>query len=343
MADKTPCNILLILTGGTICSFANSDGERAPDTERALTLIEDNFRKGDCPYRSTEQVVFHPYRALDILSENMTPDHWNTLIDYLKSQNFSMYDGIIILHGTDTLAYTASLFSMLLAGIKIPVFFVSAQLPVYMENSNGNANFKAAVELTFNGIAPNVYAVYRNSDNKIYVHTASRLLQCANYSQDFFSVGMAEISSENASFEGVNCQREMLLYSVGKLSSQVLYIQPYAGINYDFYCLDGVKAVFHGTYHSCTMASGDENSPLSALYLKKRCDKAGIPLFFHPCDKASYDYESTGKLIKSGARGLYGMSAETAYAKLIIGCSMGLTGDSLEGFVMTPLNGEMVY
>ena len=343
MAENIPRNILLVLTGGTICSFADSDGERASDTHRALTLIEDNFRKGKSPYRSKDHVVFDDLCALDILSENMTPHHWNTLTEELKKQDFSRYDGVILLHGTDTLAYTSSLLSMLLAGINIPVIMVSAQLPIYMENSNGNANFRAATELIINGISPNVYSVYRNSDGNIYVHLASQLLQCANGSHDFFSRGMTRIDPENAVFAGTKCQREMLLYSVGNLSSCVLYIQPYSGINYDFYSLCGVKAVLHGTYHSCTMASGDDTSPLSALYLKKQCDKAGIPLFFHPLNKESYDYESTGKLMRSGARALYGMSAETAYIKLIIGCSTGLCGDALETFVMTEINGENVY
>lgn len=328
-------NILLILTGGTICSFANEKGEQESDVKRAETLIVKNFRdryQGD-------DVKFHTKRPLDILSENMTIKHWNKLITKLKGYDFSKYDGVIILHGTDTLAYTASLLSILLAGIQAPVFLVSSQLPVYKEESNGNANFKTAVELIAKGVKPNVYAVYRNDDGQMYVHYASHLLQCDNYSNNLYSCDMTPADK----FMGKATERDnMLLYNVGKLSPCVLRIVPYVGIRYDLFSLKGVKAVVHGAYHSGTMCVEPCDSRDSIMSLKKRCDKNDIPLFIEPCDKDAYAYETTGYILRSGGRAVSGMTSEMAYVKTLIGCGNGLSGDALESFINTEINGEFI-
>ncbi len=141
---KKTHNILIILTGGTICSFADKAGKRDSDVERAHTLIERNFRASGSRYSSEECVTFDKEKPLDILSENMTTGNWNILISKMRTYDYSKYDGVIILHGTDTLAYTGALLSILMAGTKIPVFLVSSQLPPDDEKANGNANFRAA-------------------------------------------------------------------------------------------------------------------------------------------------------------------------------------------------------
>lgn len=343
-------NILLVLTGGTICSFANEQGEQESDVKMAEALIVKNFRNGDSKYRGEDCVKFHTKFPLNILSENMTIKHWNTLIGKMKRYKFSDYDGVIILHGTDTLAYTASLLSVLLAGINVPVFLVSSQLPVYKKDANGNANFKAAVELIVNGVKPNVYVVYRNEEasgkEQMYVHYASHLLQCANHSNNFYSCDMTPLDVDNPRFEGKSSGAgEMPLYTTPKLSPCVLRIAPYVGITYDRFSLRGVKAVIHGTYHSSTVCVNPYeagHTRVSVMELKKRCDKYDIPLFIEPCDKDAYAYETTGHILRSGARAISGVTSEMAYVKALIGCANGLSGDDLERYINTQVNGEFI-
>ncbi len=347
--DKEKYNILLVLTGGTICSFADSNGERASKTEKAQALIVENFRKSYSVYKSEECVVFTPCFLLDILSENMTLTHWNTLIDGLKKCDFSLYDGVIILHGTDTLAYTASLLSLLLAGIKIPVFLVSSQLPIYEKDANGNDNFKTALELIARGVEPNIYAVYKNSDGKMYVHYGSHLLQCANHSNDFYSRDMAEVNENKPIFKGEKTKpKTMLLDKIDLLSTRVLKIEPYVGIDYSVFNLDGVSAVLHGTYHSSTLSinpyKGEMEHPDSVMYLKKMCDSASpqIPIFIQPCDKAAYSYETTGIALREGIIPIHGLTSEMAYIKLLVGTSLGYFADELINFMNTDINGEFI-
>ena len=321
-----PTKILLILTGGTICSFDRGDGERASDTERAEALIVGTYQKNhkNC-------VSFDTVSPLNVLSENMTVSHWNTLIQALKSYDFSSYDGIILLHGTDTLAYTASLLALLLHGIQIPVLLVSAQLPLTDEHTNGNENFRAAIELIERGIAPSVYAVYRNSDGVTYLHLGAHLRQCDNGSNDFFSADMTPIS--NVAFSP-NAPSEPLLYSCKTLPSSVLRIEPYVGLDYDHFSLDRVLAVLHGTYHSNTVAVSPSEST-SILSLLARCKEREIPVFLSPCEEDSYAYETTGDALRGGAVALSGMTPEMTYVKLLVGLSLEYSEKALENFLKT--------
>lgn len=348
-------NILLILTGGTICSFANANGEQAANTKKAQTLIVENFRKGNSPYKSEGCVRFTSVSPLNVLSENLTPAHWNVLIRALKSYDFSQYDGIVILHGTDTLAYTASLLSLLLGGLSIPVILVSSQLGLDNPDANGNANFRAAVELIVNGIAPNVYAVYRNEENggketnrTLYLHYGAHLLQCANRSDSFYSADMTAIDPENASCAGVAAKPDKPLLFDSRfdgLCAKVLKIQPYVGLDYSSFSLNGVDAVVHGCYHSCTVATDTaltktDGKDFSILQFLARCQAQipPVPLFLEPYEKTTY--ETTGDALRSGILPIRGLTSEMAYVKTLVGCSMGFCGAELYAFIESDLNRE---
>lgn len=354
-------NILVILTGGTICSFPDETGKNDSDAERAQIIIESNFRASGSCFSSGEYVSFDKEKPLDILSENMTVGNWNILISKMKTYDYSKYDGVIILHGTDTLAYTSSLLSILMADVGIPVFLVSSQLPPDDEKANGNANFKAAVELIINGTEPNVYVVYRNTEDdggketqRMYIHYGSHLLQCGNRSDNFYSEDMSEISMENAVFEGKTCRREgggkkSILYDSFELSPCVLRIAPYVGIDYEHYNIDGVKAILHGTYHSGTMTvnpSGDDEperyTSQAILSLKKRCDdcEPPIPVFIEHCNESAYKYVTTAVILESGAIPVWRMTSEMTYVKLLVGCALGYEGEKLCEFMNDMINDE---
>ena len=338
--------ILVILTGGTICSSTDEKGQRYSNAENVK--IVGHYQDSDSPF-SGKKVNFDKEIPLDTLSENMTLAKWNTLLEALKAVKYDNYKGIIILHGTDTLAYTASLLAIALAGIPVPVCLVSSQLPLDHADTNGHANFRAAVELIMNGIAPNVYAVYRNMDGVMYLHYGAQLLQSANYSDDFFSHDMVSVSQENANFAGLPFRTNPLyLQKIGKLSPCVLKIVPYVGLDYSTFNLDGIKAIVHGTYHSQSVCverskgAGDYGDP-SILRLIDRCKERDIPVFLAPCSPEAAKYESTGDAIKHGANYLYGTTNEMADVKVLVGCAFGYEQAELENFIAEDINGEFVY
>ncbi|MBR0348979.1 MAG: asparaginase [Clostridia bacterium] len=332
--------IFLILTGGTICSYENADGKRATDAESAKYKIISEFRKSGSPFNGVE---FDTAMPIDTLSENMTVNKWNILLDELRKVESDKYNGIIILHGTDTLAYTASLLSLVMSKKNLPVCLISSHSPVDCEGTNANINFRTAVEMIMNGLKSNVYAVYENSDGKTYLHYGSRLLQCGNYSNDFFSKDMIAVDSieavctESQAFE----TDRNLLSEIKELNSKVLLINPYVGLDYNSVNLSGVSAVVHTTYHSQTVCvDGDTNS---FTEFAKRCKKEGVSLILTPCDKNSYSYVSTASALGNGVIPVSGMTDEMVYVKTVVGCSLSYKDDELCQFLNTDINFESAY
>ncbi len=336
--NKDKSKILVILTGGTICSCEDSAGERTSEARTAQYKITSIFRESGSPYSNME---FDYLISTDILSENMTLRTWSKLLDDFRCLGSAEgYAGIIVLHGTDTLAYTSSLLSVMLTHLSIPTVLVSAQLPLDNEHTNGNVNFRAAVELIMNGIEPNVYAVYENSDGNIYVHLGAHLKQCANFSDDFYSCDSHRITHrENASWQGVAfLKKSDYINKITALKSGVLLIVPYVGLDYDSIDLSNASVVVHNTYHTTAVCverskkTGDYTSN-SILYFLDKCKVKGVDVLLAPCDPQAFAYESTGDALLNGAAYVSGKTLELAYTKTLVAHSLGLKGGKLVEFV----------
>ena len=181
--------ILTVYTGGTI-GCAPVDGQRELNTELAKRYIALRFSQSDSQYAGISSQLFEDSCLEDqTLSENMTLNKLQGIIEHLRQFDLSQYAGVMIMHGTDTLAYTAALLSMLLCDTPVPVMLVSGAKPPMVEGTNANANFRTGAELICSGIAPNVYVPYMNADGVMRLHLGSRLLQSANFSEDFISAG----------------------------------------------------------------------------------------------------------------------------------------------------------
>ena len=354
--------ILLVLVGGTICTAVNERGTLSV-SGKAGAILKENFLKSDSVFAQDVDITLT--ENLYILSENMTVEKWNLIAETLqKYTSARKYDGIVLAHGTDTLAYSAALFSLLLCDTDIPVFFVSSNARLDSPNANGNANFAYAVECICRGIRPNVYVTYRNpSDGVMYLHLASRLRQCANYSEDFFSEG-AIAFADNSDEAFAHCFAELdRLYprkrhlriaksKPCRLSDCVLNLTPYVGINYDAYRYDRFRAVLHGTYHSGTACAAlsdaercDKYGSASILHMIDLCAESGVDMYFAPSrlDGEIYDtvriigdHEANGRKIHF----LYGMTNEMAYVKLLLGYSLYTDAQVINAFLNMEVNYE---
>lgn len=352
MSETSQKPILVLLTGGTICSMADEKQENFSAAHTVRAHILRTFAESPSPYASTPLETYT--LPEDVLSENMTVAVWNRLLEILrKTHATKTYAGVILLHGTDTLAYTAALLSMAMAGTPIPILLVSAQLPLSEKESNGHVNFRAAVELIRNGILPNVYAVYQNRTEEanpyapageLLLHLGAHLRQCASGSHNFYSADAVRIpNAENACCDGVATpMRDMPLLSMSALSPCVLQIEPYVGLDYARLSREGLTAILHGTYHSQTVCAKKDADTHSVLWLLKACKKETIPVYLLPCDCDDYSYSTTGDALRAGAIGLFGITREAAYAKLLVGSSLGLRTDALSAFLREPLNGEYI-
>lgn len=338
--------ILLVLVGGTICTLADR-GVRKIETEKARAILVEHFRRSDSPFADESALRIDVGARFDTLSENMSFPLWNNLKEYFEGRPYDGYDGVIVAHGTDTLAYTAAMFSFLLSGTEVPVFFVAANAPLDRAESNGGENFRAAAECICSGIAPNIYAAYRNpKDGKTYLHLASRLVQSADFEGNFFSRGMQDISTfaqrRAVRFGGVRMRADFGGALRGrKLENCVLKLDPYVGMDYGAYRLEQFRAVLHGTYHSGTVCAGSPEQNGNILRLAQDCEQRGIGLYVVPVNgmrEGGEIYESMTPVLRR-ARFLFGLTEEAAYAKLSIAYSC-LTGEEFWDFLGENINGE---
>ena len=315
--------IALILTGGTICSKADADGARRSDVGNALTLLEQHYRSAH-PYSSVEFTVKTP---LNKLSEDLMPEDWCKLLRTVAALSEDMPDGIIIAHGTDTLEQTAAMLSAALFGIPVPVLLVSAIAPLDDPQTNGHANFEAAVRLICRHLEPGVWAVFENSDGCMYLHRGFELEPCRHESYSFFSKGMQPVSDvQNPPEKKAACTKWQAAGLYTDIIPEVLRIEPYNGLCYDRFDLTGLSAVVHGTYHSET-ANASLYSPYGMHSLLVRCQENGIPCFLAPCSEAVQQYGSGYDLVQAGAIPLEGMPLHTAFGFVWAVCMQGYSGE----------------
>ena len=356
--------ILVVYTGGTICS-APQDGQRKLHTTLAKRAILANFSAGPSRYAGSADQLFEDSRLCkchQTLSENMTVAKLDRIVDHLKTFDLNDYAGVILLHGTDTLAYTAALLSFLYADTPVPILLVSGNRPPMDPESNANENFRVAVELILGKIPPNVYVPYQNSDGKIWLHLGSTVMQCANFSEDFtnasankmFAVDGDHICSDDllqqcAPFSTVeNASVRTVTEHFDHLRDDALLIYPYTGLRYSNILIDHAPAIVHGTYHSGTVCT-ERNDPAAAyssnsvLWLLKKCNEQNIPVFIAPCKMGAEQYSSVFDAACFENAVLLNMTTEAAYGKLLIGISCGLKGEPLVHYMRTQLNHEMMH
>lgn len=104
--------------------------------------------------------TLHEYPEL-IDSSNMSPSHWQQIADDIKD-NYSQYDGFIILHGTDTMAYTASALSFMFENLDKPVIVTGSQIPLAELRTDGQENLLNALYIAANYPIPEVSLFFNN-------------------------------------------------------------------------------------------------------------------------------------------------------------------------------------
>ena len=150
-------NILVVFTGGTIGSIATGGTINTSESTsfKLIQLFEQH-------YENHRQIHFDTIQPLQILSENLAPAAWKTLIAAIEAARPDQYDGIIITHGTDTLAYTACALSFYFNAAKIPMLLVSSDYPLDHPKPTGLKTLSAPLNLSCKKARPGVFVPYRN-------------------------------------------------------------------------------------------------------------------------------------------------------------------------------------
>ncbi len=140
MNSTNQASVLLIYTGGTIGMIQNPETGALTnfDFDRLLQHVPEIKQINPDIYAYT----FDP----PIDSSDMDPNFWRELAGIIYS-NYERYDGFVILHGTDTMAFTASALSFMLDGLMKPVILTGSQLPIGALRTDGKENLLTAIEI----------------------------------------------------------------------------------------------------------------------------------------------------------------------------------------------------
>ena len=138
--QATRPRVLLIYVGGTIgmCKNEETGALENFDFDRLLEQVPE-LKRFD--YRISTHTFLPP-----IDSSDMDLTHWATLVQII-SDNYDRFDGFVVLHGTDTMAYTASALSFMLENLGKPVILTGSQLPIGMLRTDGKENLITAIEI----------------------------------------------------------------------------------------------------------------------------------------------------------------------------------------------------
>lgn len=150
MPDNSNKKVLIIYTGGTIGMKRTERGYAPVEGyfAKTLTAEPDLFAEGMPDFE-----LFEMSPLLD--SSNMSVKEWN-VIGELIYKRYAEFDGFVILHGTDTMAYTASALSFMLEGLSKPVILTGSQIPLSEVRSDGRDNLAASLIIAADGIVKEV-------------------------------------------------------------------------------------------------------------------------------------------------------------------------------------------
>ena len=136
--DKS--SILLIYTGGTI-GMKQDPAAQALKPFDFSQILEEVPELGKFAYK-IDSYTFSPL----IDSSDVEPGLWVSLVNLIESR-YDEYDGFVILHGTDTMAYSASALSFMIEGLTKPIIFTGSQLPIGVPRTDGKENLISSVEI----------------------------------------------------------------------------------------------------------------------------------------------------------------------------------------------------
>ena len=180
-------HILLLTTGGTIASLPGGEGlepQRAEVMERELNML-----------RSYYSITVKDVMCLD--SSNIRPEEWQRIAQYIFELRHG-FDGIVVSHGTDTMAYSASAATFMLPDIDLPVVFTGSQLPLADILSDGPDNLRTAFAMAASG-TPGIFLAF---DRKVMLGCRAVKVRAS---------GFSAFESINARYAGIVSNRGLVI------------------------------------------------------------------------------------------------------------------------------------
>ncbi len=332
--------VLIIYTGGTIGMVNGTDG----------VLVPFNFEqiKENVPElaRLNYQLDVHSFNPV-IDSSNMDPQIWKTLAELIY-KNYNLYDGFVILHGSDTMAFTASALSFMLENLGKPVVLTGSQLPIGEIRTDAKENLITALEIAA-----------RKETNRALVPEV-----CIYFDAQLFR-GNRSIKYNSEKFEAFRSPNYPVLAEAGvnlQFSSNQILENPIEDLKLhtNFNANIGVLKLYPGITKAAveaiaeskvdaivleTFGSGNASTVVWFLESLRSAINAGkLIVDISQCKKGSVQlgkYETSRSLKEIGVLSGFDLTFEATVTKLMFVLGLGKTADEMRRLMETSLRGEL--
>ena len=336
-------SILIIYTGGTIGMRRNENGTLVPFD---FNTIEQEF-----PAVRNLNVDISVCKMEAIDSSNVTAARWSELA-HIIADNYDAHDGFVVLHGTDTMSYTASALSFMLDNLSKPVIFTGSQIPMGILRTDGRENLITAIEIAAatddegRAMVPEVALYFQNRlfrANRTSKHSAEAL-------SAFESRNLAPLAEVgvNIKYDHKVIHRPELndapLSVSDSMNDKVIVVKLFPGLSEAslraMLSIEGLQGVVLETY-------GTGNAPTAKWFVEALSEAIarGISIVnITQCQGgavAMHLYETGKQLQEIGVVCGYDMTTEAAVTKLMWLLGEGLSGEALAAKMEQSLRGEL--
>ncbi len=346
LKESSKSNILLIYMGGTIGMIEDPD----TGTLRAFDFTHlqqhvDELQHLDC---SISSIQFEP----PIDSSNVSVDLWLELAGTI-ADNYDKFDGFVVLHGTDTMAYTASAISFLLEGLNKPVIFTGSQLPIGKIRTDGKENLITALQIAAEKneagepMVPEV-CIFFNSNllraNRTVKSSADQFSAFHSYNYPPLGHAGIDIVYNKRNIHRYKAEDNVVFTPLTRMEQHVSVLKIFPGITpsvvTNILSQPDLKGIVIETY-------GSGNAPTFDWFveaIKAAVSRGVVVVNVTQCNSGSVEmqrYETGMKLSEIGVVSGKDMTTECALAKLMYLLAKPLTLDEVKRLMATSLCGEM--
>jgi len=337
-------SVLLIYTGGTIGMVEDTRTRSLKPFD--FSQITDHIPELQSFNISLSSVSFEE----PIDSSNMNPVIWVRLARLIE-KNYKRFDGFVILHGSDTMAFTASALSFMLENLSKPVVLTGSQLPMGIIRTDGKENLITAIEIASRkvkgkAVVPEVciyfeYQLYRGNRTHKFNAEQFQAFRSANYPV-LAEAGVSIKFTRNAAHKVSGSGRKLKVHT--RLNTAISVLKLYPGITENAVAAilntKGIRALVLETF-----GSGNASTDKWFLDLLEKAISKGILIYnVTQCNAGRVvqgKYDTSAKLKKLGVVSGVDITFEAAVAKLMFVLGQGGSGKDMRRMLERPLRGEM--
>lgn len=337
-------NILLIYTGGTIGMVQNNEtGTLEAFNFSHLTSHIPELKRFKF---NVDTIVFDP----PIDSSDISTMHWDQLVNIIE-KNYDSHDGFVILHGTDTMAYTASALSFMITNLKKPIVLTGAQLPIGKLRTDAKENLITAMEIAAdkdeigNAIVPEVAIFFQNylyRGNRTTKINADNFNAFNTYNYPVLAKSGIHIRYDLNNIRKANYDKSTI-FRYG-MDPNIVILKMFPGITRStieaILNAQGIRAVVLETY-------GSGNAPRTDWFidvLYETVKRGVIVVNVTQCDIGCVDmqrYETGKELLRAGVVSGYDATTEATVTKLMHLLGNHYSKEEILVRMRVPLSGEI--